>query len=101
MKIGLCQGAQVYLVKNYSVALLLEQVERLIGKTASSVIGLTDNITYDFAKAELCIGEQRQKLTMLERRYLPYCARIKIGCRPGKSFYWPVGIVRLIITNHS
>ena len=56
LKIGLCQGAQVYLVKNYSVALLLEQVERLIGKTASSVIGLTDNITYDFAKAELCIG---------------------------------------------
>ena len=52
LKIGLCQGAQVYLVKNYSVALLLEQVERLIGKTASSVIGLTDNITYDFAKAE-------------------------------------------------
>ena len=59
LKNGLCQGAQVYLVKNYSVALLLEQVERLIGKTASSVIGLTDNITYDFAKAELCIGEQR------------------------------------------
>ena len=68
LKIGLCQGAQVYLVKNYSVALLLEQVERLIGKTASSVIGLTDNITYDFAKAELCIGEQRQKLTMLESK---------------------------------
>ena len=45
LKTGLCQGAQVYLVKNYSVALLLEQVERLIGKTASSVIDLTEIIT--------------------------------------------------------
>ena len=56
LKIGLCQGAQVYLVKNYSVALLLEQVERLIGKTASSVIGLTDNITMILLKLSCVLG---------------------------------------------
>ena len=82
LKIGLCQGAQVYLVKNYSVALLLEQVERLIGKTASSVIGLTDNITYDFAKAELCIGEQRQKLTMLESKVFAILCKNKNRLSP-------------------
>ena len=82
LKIGLCQGAQVYLVKNYSVALLLEQVERLIGKTASSVIGLTDNITYDFAKAELCIGEQRQKLTMLESKVFAILCKNKNSLSP-------------------
>ena len=74
--------AQVYLVKNYSVALLLEQVERLIGKTASSVIGLTDNITYDFAKAELCIGEQRQKLTMLESKVFAILCKNKNRLSP-------------------
>ena len=76
LKIGLCQGAQVYLVKNYSV------VERLIGKTASSVIGLTDNITYDFAKAELCIGEQRQKLTMLESKVFAILCKNKNRLSP-------------------
>ena len=85
LKIGLCQGAQVYLVKNYSVALLLEQVERLIGKTASSVIGLTDNITYDFAKAELCIGEQRQKLTMLESKVFAILCKNKNRLSPRNS----------------
>ena len=100
MKIGLCQGAQVYLVKNYSVALLLEQVERLIGKTASSVIGLTDNITYDFAKAELCIGEQRQKLTMLESKVFAILCKNKNRLSPREVLLLPVGIVRLIITNH-
>ena len=64
------------------MALLLEQVERLIGKTASSVIGLTDNITYDFAKAELCIGEQRQKLTMLESKVFAILCKNKNSLSP-------------------
>ena len=96
LKIGLCQGAQVYLVKNYSVALLLEQVERLIGKTASSVIGLTDNITYDFAKAELLAGwnstaynyeSQLNKVIRKLRKLLMRENQVKIILDKGNG-YW-------------
>lgn len=82
LKNGLYHGAQVYLIKNYSVALLLEQIERLIGRTASSVVKLTDNVTYDFAKAELCIGEQRQKLTMLESKVFAILCKNKNRLSP-------------------
>ena len=46
------------------------------------VNGLTDNITYDFAKAELCIGEQRQKLTMLESKVFAILCKNKNRLSP-------------------
>lgn len=68
LKSGFANGAKVYMIKNYSVAVLLEQVERLIYGPDAVIVTLAEGVTYDFLEAELQIGEQCDKLSGLESK---------------------------------
>ncbi len=70
-------GAQIYLIKNYSVDLLVTQVEKWIKPKETAVLTLAQGVTYDFSKAELCISEQHTKLSMLENKVLDILCKNK------------------------
>ncbi len=62
-------GAKVYLVKNYSVAILIAQAESLLSdKQEAETISLAKNVTYNLISSVLIVGEQAIKLTMLENK---------------------------------
>lgn len=62
-------GAKVYLVKNYSVAILVAQVESLLSdKQEVETISLAKDVTYNLASSVLVIEGQTVKLTMLENK---------------------------------
>lgn len=66
---GLRCGAKVYLVKNYSVAILVAQVEALLSnKQETEVISLAEGVTYHWLSSTLVLGEKSVKLTMLESK---------------------------------
>ncbi len=66
---GLRCGAKVYLVKNYSVAILIAQAESLLSdKQEAETISLAKNVTYNLISSVLIVGEQAIKLTMLENK---------------------------------
>lgn len=66
---GLRCGAKVYLVKNYSVAILIAQAESLLSdKQEAETISLAKNETYNLISSVLIVGEQAIKLTMLENK---------------------------------
>ena len=66
---GLRCGAKVYLVKNYSVAILIAQAESLLSdKQEAETISLAKNVTYNLISSVLIAGEQAIKLTMLENK---------------------------------
>lgn len=62
-------GAKVYLVKNYSVAVLVAQVENLLSdKNEVETITLAKDVTYNLISSVLIIGDRSFKLTMLESK---------------------------------
>ena len=66
---GLRCGAKGYLVKNYSVAILIAQAESLLSdKQEAETISLAKNVTYNLISSVLIVGEQAIKLTMLENK---------------------------------
>ena len=66
---GLRCGAKVYLVKNYSVAILIAQAESLLSdKQEAETIKKKKNVTYNLISSVLIVGEQAIKLTMLENK---------------------------------
>lgn len=66
---GLRCRAKVYLVKNYSVAILIAQAESLLSdKQEAETISLAKNVTYNLISSVLIVGEQAIKLTMLENK---------------------------------
>lgn len=82
LKIGFTNGAQVYIIKEYSVDLLLAQVERLTACLKTSVVTLTERIKYDFAHAELYIGDRQEKLSMLESKVFAILCKNKNKLSP-------------------
>lgn len=68
LKAGFMNGAKVYVIKNYSVDILLVQLENLIRDGDSDVVTLTAGVTYNLVSRELKIGESTAKLSMLESR---------------------------------
>lgn len=68
LKAGFANGAKVYVIKNYSVDILLEQVERLSREQNTAVVSLAEDVTYDFTSAKLQVGEESEKLSMLESK---------------------------------
>lgn len=65
---GLACGAEVYIIKDYSVTILLMQIEKLLHKRSAEEIELTEGVFYDFATTRLKIGNRTQKLSMLESK---------------------------------
>lgn len=77
LKAGLLNGAKVYVIKNYSVDILLMQLENLLQDKKSEVMTLTTGVTYDFVSHELKIRENTVKLSMLESRVFAVLCRNK------------------------
>lgn len=68
LKAGFVNGAKVYVIKNYSVDILLVQLENLVQNRNSEVITLTADVAYNLVSRELKAGENTVKLSMLESR---------------------------------
>ena len=65
---GLSNGAEVYIIKDYSVNVLLMQVEKLLHDRNADEIELAEGISYDFVTAQLKVGDRIEKLSMLESK---------------------------------
>lgn len=62
-------GAKVYLVKNYSVDVLVAQTETLLRKREDvGVLSVAEGVTYDVVSSVLTVGGESVKLTKLESR---------------------------------
>ena len=62
-------GAKVYLVKNYSVAVLVAQVETLLRKKEEvDVLFLAEGVTYAVSSSVLTVGGESVQLTKLESK---------------------------------
>ena len=69
LKTGFNNGAKVYLIKVYSVEVLVGQIENILSEQEpGTMVKLAEGVTYDFFKSELRIGERCEKLSKLESR---------------------------------
>lgn len=59
-------GTNNYILKIYSVDYLVEMVESLINKENTDIITLAEGVVYHISKAELQVGEECYKLTIME-----------------------------------
>lgn len=65
---GFSYGAKAYLIKSYSVDLLLLQLNNLVNELNIMNVRLAEGVVYYFSEAELRIGERCEKLSMLESK---------------------------------
>lgn len=65
---GFSYGAKAYLIKSYSVDLLLLQLNNLVNELNIMNVRLAEGVVYYFSDAELRIRERCEKLSMLESK---------------------------------
>lgn len=65
---GFANGANVYLLKDYTPAAMVAQVKRCLDKMPDGVITLAGGVSYDIARDLLIIGDRTEKLSKLESK---------------------------------
>lgn len=75
LKAGYASGAKVYLVKDYSIDVLIAQVESLTGGEEMKTISLGKGVSYDFSSATLTLDGQSVKFTALEGKVFALLCR--------------------------
>lgn len=82
LRAALKSGTKNYILKTYSVVFLLELVESLISKENTDIVTLAEGVVYYISKAELQIGEECYKLTVMEGKVFTVLCKNKNKLSP-------------------
>lgn len=82
LRAALKSGTKNYILKTYSVVFLLELVESLISKENTDIVTLAEGVVYYISKAELQVGEECYKLTVMEGKVFTVLCKNKNKLSP-------------------